>query len=69
MTLTPRLWGGLWGRLRMKESQPFLKAASLKPGEEVRSQVSLGRRVVHIIKAGLSQGSLSSCLGEDEFSK
>lgn len=67
MTLTPRLGEVCGGRLCMKGSQPFLKAASLKPGEEVRSQVSLGRRVFHIIKTGLSQALCPLAWGKMSF--
>lgn len=67
MTLTPRLGEVCGGRLCMRGSQPFLKAASLKPGEEVRSQVSLGRRVFHIIKTGLSQALCPLAWGKMSF--
>lgn len=67
--MTPRL-GEVWGvDCAWREVSHVFRPDSLKPGEEVRSQVSLGRRVFHIIKASLSQGTLSFCLGEDEFSK
>lgn len=69
MTLTLRLGEVLGVDCAWREVSHFLRPDSLKPGEGVRSQDSLGRRVFHIIKAGLSQGTLSFCLGEDEFSK
>lgn len=58
-TNSPRLVDCSWQYI-VKENQSFLKVDLLEAWfKRLGRQISLGRRVFYIIKAGLSQGSLS----------